>query len=139
MKRQTFTLPNYDWRVTVFYDTKTHDVDYVIDALDEIGCTEENLRRSYRNIVSGDANNGLTFSNLGQRESVVSIGHADSLGEFLDTFQHEITHLCRHVCQYHHIDPWGEAAAYLAGDIAKRMHPLLEPYMCSCKKCKCHG
>lgn len=138
MKRQIFTLPKYDWRITVFYDTKPQDIGYIIEALEDLDCPIENIERSYYSIVDGGDNAGLTYTNTNRHESVISIGHASTLAQFLNTSNHEIFHVCKHIAEYYNIDPFGEPIAYLAGDISEKMHPLLEPYMCSCKGgCSC--
>lgn len=134
MKTQTIYLEDYDWDIRVFYDTRGIDYPKVMDALKEIGCPKESLIRSFKNLTSGNANNGLTFSQPQMKESVISIGYASSLGEFLSTATHEIVHAIHHIAQHYGIDPYGEEIAYLAGTIAREMHPLLQQYMCSCKK-----
>lgn len=136
MKRQTLYLRKYDWIVYVFYDTMTEDAHTIINVLKHLGCSKKGIIRSYKNINKGNNNAGLTYSNPRLRESVISLGHASSLAEFLNTWQHEITHLCRHICEYFQIGPFSEEAAYLSGDIAKKMHPMLIGYTCKCGKCK---
>lgn len=132
MLRQRIYIRKYDWLVYVFYDTDSTDADEILSLLRHIGCREKNLSDSGKSLRNGIDNTGLTFSNNRLRESVMVIGRASSLSEFLDTWQHELTHLQRHICRTYGIDPYSEEAAYLAGDIAKRMHPLLSHFMCEC-------
>lgn len=132
MLRQRIYIRKYDWLVYVFYDTDSTDADEILSLLRHIGCRGKNLSDSGESLRNGIDNTGLTFSNNRLRESVMVIGRASSLAEFLDTWQHEFTHLQRHICRTYGIDPYSEEAAYLAGDIAKRMHPLLSHFMCEC-------
>lgn len=134
MKRQLIFLPQYQWHLNIFYDTYKEDIDSVMDALIRLECSEESLERSYENIISNEANMGLTYSNPEFRESLVVLGHADNLGEFLNSAVHEICHIAVHIAQFLDIDTYSEELCYLAGDIAQKMHPLLQPYMCGCKK-----
>lgn len=133
MKKQKLYIEEYLWYVTVFYNTKPKDIDIIMNELNELGCPEKDKERSYKNIMSGDANNGITYTNMKMHESVISIGYADSLAQFLNSFSHELTHLCQHICQYYNINPYSEEAAYLAGNLAQQMHPLLSLFMCSCQ------
>lgn len=135
MEKQILYIKPYKWKVTIFYDTKPQDVGIVIDILYKLGCSEDEIEKSYRNITSGDANNGLTYSNIEMRESVLSLGYTDSKSQFLNTFSHELTHLCQHICKYYNISPYGEEAAYLAGDIGQRMFPVARKFICGhCRK-----
>ena len=135
MKRQDFDIKNYGWHVTVFYDTGPEDFDEIGEALFLAGCSDNGIRRSERNILSRGVNKGLTFSNRLRRLSIMSLGEADSLPQFLNTWQHEITHLNRHMCEAFRIDPFSEEAAYLSGDIAQLMYPVLSHYICGCSVC----
>lgn len=132
MKHQSIYLDSYDWDISVYYDTVADDAPEILSALVAIGCDEENLRRSHRSLTDGGFNSGLTYSNTWDRCSVMVIGRTTSLAEFLNTFSHELTHLCQHICQYYYISPYSEEAAYLSGDLAQRMHPLLSKFMCGC-------
>lgn len=132
MERQTIYLEKYDWAASVFYDTAGKDIRYILSALLDLGCTGKWLENSRRVLGRGNDNVGMTFSNPRLRESVMVMGHASSLREFLNTWQHEMTHLCRHICEHYDIDPFSEEAAYLAGDIAAEMHSVLSHYICAC-------
>ena len=132
MKRQRIYLESYDWDISVYYDSVADDAPGIMRDLSDAGCDEENLRRSHRSLTDGGFNSGLTYSNARDRRSIMVIGRTSSLAQFLDTFSHELTHLCQHICQEYGINPWSEEIAYLAGELARRMHPVLSRFMCGC-------
>lgn len=132
MKVQHIYLDGYGWEVTVCYDTVPEDAPYILDVLADLGCGEADMRRAHRSLGRGDADTGLTYSDMEGRRSVMVIGRTSSLAQFLDTFSHELTHLCQHIGRCYGINPWSEEIAYLAGELARRMHPVLSQFMCGC-------
>lgn len=132
MRRQRIYLEDYDWIADVFYDTHPEDAATICGLLRRIGCRGHDLEDAERSIVSGGQNTGLTYSDPNKRESVMVIGNTSSLPEFLNTWVHESTHLQRHICKEFWINPYSEEAAYLAGNLAQKMYPLLSIFMCSC-------
>lgn len=133
MKHQRIYIEDYDWVVDVFYDTVAEDADIVLGYLRRLGCSGGDYIHSRNNLRSGDMDTGLTYSDNRKRESVMVIGRSSTLAEFLNSWMHESTHLQRHICQEYWINPYSEEAAYLAGDIAMKMHPVLSQFMCSCQ------
>lgn len=52
-----------------------------------------------------------------------------------DNHVHEMRHLSRHIERACGISPYGEDAAYLAGDIGQRMFPVARKFICEhCRK-----
>ena len=138
MKRQRIYVEDYDWVVEVFYDTRREDAPEILSVLRRYGCSGSDLINSRDSLTNGQPNTGLTYSNSWRRESVMVIGATSSLAEFLNTWQHEMTHLQRHICKEFDINPYSEEAAYLAGGLAQQMYPLLSVFMCGCNDIK-HG
>lgn len=132
MKHQRIYIEDYDWVVDVFYDTVAEDAEMILKYLRRLGCSGGDYIHSRNNLRSGDMDTGLTYSDNRKRESVMVIGRSSTLAEFLNSWQHEMTHLQRHICQAFWINPYSEEAAYLAGDIAMKMHPVLSQFMCGC-------
>lgn len=60
------------------------------------------------------------------------ISLTSSPAEFLNSWMHEMQHLCRHVAAAFGIDPYGEEAAYLAGDVGQKMFPVARRFLCDC-------
>lgn len=46
---------------------------------------------------------------------------SDSAEEFIDTYNHEKNHVEMHICKEFGIDPYSEKAAYLSGQLAKKL------------------
>lgn len=133
MKYQLVHIRQYDWLVHIYYDTTVEDTWRVAERLYKVGCPLRGIRKSIGNLASGLPNMGLTYSNGGERESVMSLGRTVSAEQFLNTWQHEVIHLNRQMCLSLGIDPFSERAAYLAGDIAQYMYPVLSHYICGCR------
>lgn len=125
---QDFYIPQYDWHIRVYYAVTTYWTDDIILDLRRIGCAGNTLRRAYENLERGDLNTGLTYSNNG--ESVMVISKTSTPAQFLNSWMHELRHLSRHIEQSCGISPYGEEAAYLAGDIAQRMFPIAQEFIC---------
>ena len=51
--------------------------------------------------------------------SIVVIHKASSIGEFINTFEHEKNHLEMHICEALDINPYSEEAAHMSGDLAQ--------------------
>lgn len=60
------------------------------------------------------------------------IANTTSYGQFQNTFDHEKGHLARHICQADDIDPYGEEAQYIAGEIGQKMWRVAKEYICEC-------
>lgn len=130
MIRQTIYFPDYDWTVRIYYAVTTYWTDMIMRDLSEIGCNGRDRERAWRNLRDGRLNTGLTFSNPRFHESVMVIGLTSSPEEFASSYDHEKGHLARQICQAFGIDPYGEEAQYLAGDIGKKMFPVAKKFLC---------
>lgn len=58
--------------------------------------------------------------------SIVCIGKATDIGQFVNTAIHEAKHVQSHICSYYGIDEDTETAAYLIGHLVHRMYKMLE-------------
>lgn len=132
MKRQNLYIPEYDWIVHVYYDTTPYDTEELLDKLYELGCTEKGLSRVREQLLGGNYNNGLTYSNRALRQSVVSLGRASSFPQFLNSFVHEVHHLATHIAEAVGMSLVGEPICYLSGNIAQKMYPILIHYISNC-------
>ena len=97
MKRQLIHIPEYGWKVYVYYDTTPKNAREVIRKIYRLGCSEEGILRTYEQLSSGIYNNGFTYSNRVLKRSVVSLGRASSFAQFLNSFVHELHHLVTHI------------------------------------------
>ena len=135
---QDFYIPKYDWIVKVYYAVTAYWTSDILCALHRIGCRGEDFKQAYRNLSSGVLNTGLTYSNFEDRETVMVIALTSSPGEFQNSWDHEKVHLCRQISQVFNIDPYGEEAQYLSGEVGQKMFPIAKNFLCEhCRKNLC--
>lgn len=132
MERQRIFLPEWEWECVVFYDAWKDDVSEILHALQGIGCERRHFFRARNLLESGGFNSGMTVSSFGNRQSVMVVGRATSTEQFQNTFDHEKGHLARHICLADEIDPYGEDAQYIAGEIGQKLWSTAKDYICEC-------
>lgn len=127
---QEFTLNQWDWRVRVFYVVDLIPIDFIIEELYGIGCSEEDVQSAIYVLDSGYDNRGITFSNDRKRESIIVIGETTCPAQFSNSFDHEKLHLAMHIAQIDDIDPFSEELAYLVGEIGLQTFPVAKRFLC---------
>ena len=127
---QEFTLTKWDWRVRVFYVVDLIPIDFIIEELYGIGCTEKDVDNAIEVLDNGKDNRGITFSNDKERESIIVIGETSCPAQFSNSFDHEKLHLAMHIARVDNIDPFGEELAYLAGEIGLQTFPIAKRFLC---------
>lgn len=132
MKRQTIYIPDYDWVVHVYYDTTPKNANEIANALYYLGCSYKGIVRTRKQILSGEYNNGMTYSNRVLKQSIVSLGCASEFAQFLNSFVHELQHLSTHIAQANGMPLDGEEICYLSGSLAQLMYPILIHYINNC-------
>lgn len=133
MIRQTIYLPKWKWECDVFYDATSEDMPEILQRIREIGCGRLQLFKARTALSTRKPNTGLTFTSFKDGRSVMVIGYTSSADEFQNTFDHEKGHLARHICLALDVDPYGEEAQYLAGEIGQKMFPVARRFMCGCE------
>lgn len=129
---QDFHLKRYKWHVRVYYAVHRYWTEDIVRDLRDAGCRGSQLMTARENLRRGELNTGITYSNFGRRETVMVVSLTSTAAEFLNSWMHEMQHLCRHVAAAFGIDPYGEEAAYLAGDVGQRMFPAARRFLCDC-------
>ena len=132
MIRQEIYLPKYDWMVRIYYSVTTYWTSRIIFDLRAIGCRGTHLENARASLARHELDTGLTYSDFEGRRTVMVISRASSASEFLNSWIHEMLHLCRHVCRAFGIDPYGEEAAYLSGDVGQKMFRVAKRFVCDC-------
>lgn len=132
MIRQEIYLPKYDWMVRIYYSVTTYWTSRIIFDLRAIGCHGTHLENARASLARHELDTGLTYSDFEGRRTVMVISRASSASEFLNSWIHEMLHLCRHVCRAFGIDPYGEEAAYLSGDVGQKMFRVAKRFVCDC-------
>lgn len=110
-------IPKYDWDVTVYYNTVC--LDCIIESLMAIGCRGDKLFEIVEFLEKDELNTGCIYSNHKEHQSVIVIGRAENIGEYMNTIEHEKNHLEMHICKSLGIDPYSEEAAILSGDLSQ--------------------
>ena len=130
MLRQRIYVQKYDWEVVVFYESGRHDAPDILREMDEIGVDEYTYIKASNNLRMGHKNTGLTFSNPKARTSVIVLSCTSSKAEFANTWFHELIHCSMHIARENGLSPYGEAVAYVGGDLAREMQPIAARLMC---------
>ena len=126
MIKQNIYLKEYKWYITVFYNTSIDDLNDIINKLKEMDISKNDLYLAYENIIDNKINTGFIYTNFKKRETLITIGKANSKEEFINTVVHEANHLQSHIATYYNIDEKGEEVSYLIGDIVKRMYSIFK-------------
>ena len=124
MIAQYIQLGDRDWNVLVYYNVQPEDFVEVADSLEQLDCPKEDLKMALRTLRK--KNTGFTFSNEDYKMSIVCIGEATSVGQFVNTTIHEAKHVQSHICSYYNIGEKSEQAAHLIGHLVHRMYMMLE-------------
>lgn len=114
---QEIYLERYDWTVHVMYDVRSGDAMEVRRCLRDLGCKGVPLEDAFNLVLKGEANKGITYSNVGARKSVVIIGWSTSKGEYLNSLSHEMLHVVQHVADAFLLNMQGEEVCYLMGGV----------------------
>ena len=124
MTAQYIQLGDEDWNVLVYYNVDKYDFVEVVDSLEQLDCPKKDIKKALKTLRK--KNTGFTFTNTDYKMSVVCIGEATDIGQFVNTTIHEAKHVQSHICQYYGIDEDTETAAYLIGHLVHRMYKMLE-------------
>lgn len=127
---QDIILPEYRWRVRVYYAVTAYWTDDIMRDLADIGCHGSELRRAGVSLMRGGLDTGLTYSNRRTHESVMVIGLTSSAAQFQNSLDHEKGHLVKHISLAFGLDPYGEEQQYLSGEIGQRMFPVARRFLC---------
>lgn len=117
--RQHLNLSKYDWCIIIYYTVDDTQRKEIVEKLKEMGCDEETLKSIIRNLEMAGEDTGFTYSNYEKQCSIIVIHKASSVGEFINTFEHEKNHLEMHICEALDINPYSEEAAHMSGDLAQ--------------------
>ena len=122
MAAQYIQLGKRQWNVLVYYNVGKDDFIEVEDSLAQLGCSEKTIKKALKVLLR--KNTGFTFSNSDYKMSIVCIGNATDVSQFVNTAIHEAKHVQSHICSFYKIDEDGETAAYLIGYLVQRMYKM---------------
>lgn len=132
MTRCELYSPRGKWRVHVFLDIDPSCTDEIMETLFYSGIDGMHAKQAYENLMRGEINSGLCYSNHEKRESVVVIGKTSSASETFNSTMHEFAHLVSHIAKADGLDNSGEHIAYTVGELAHDLWGYIRPYLCDC-------
>lgn len=119
MTEQEIYIDRYDWTMHVMYDVHSKDAMKVRRHLRDLGCRGIPLEDACNLVLEGEANKGVTYSNVDVRKSVVVIGWTTSKAECMNSLSHEMLHVVQHISEQFLINMYGEEACYLLGGLVQ--------------------
>lgn len=87
--------------------------------LRDLGCAGIPLEDACNLVLEGEANKGITYSNVDIRKTVVVIGWTTSKAEYMNSLSHEMLHVVQHISEQFLINMYGEEACYLLGGLVQ--------------------
>ena len=119
--KQSFKMDKFDWCITIYYTVDEDQKIEIMKYLKELECDEDTTCSIAKNLSKAKEDTGFTYSNYKYKSSILVIHKASSIGEFINTFEHEKNHLEMHICEALGINPYSEEAAHLSGDLAQKI------------------
>ena len=117
--KQSFKIKKYNWSIVIYYIVNDEESKEIIDKLEDLHCNSKTLESIKRNLEDAKVDTGFAYSSYNKQYSIVVIHKASSIGEFINTFEHEKNHLEMHICEALDINPYSEEAAHMSGNLAQ--------------------
>lgn len=132
MIKQDIYLDKYHWHIRIYYEVHAVWKDKIMEDVMDIGIKGRNAKTAVAMLKEAVMNTGFTYSNLDEGESVVVVFNGSSAAQFFNSLLHEMFHAHKHICEAKEIDPFGEEAAYLMGDLCGEIYPEVKHLLCGC-------
>ena len=124
-----FFIGERDWWIMASFGvSSTDDLNEVFTSLLAAGCPDDDAQKAC--MVLSRPNSGYTFTNTDGHFTLMFASRATSPEEMFDTIDHELKHCVEHICTFYRINSKSESAAYLQGDIAKKLFPAVSASVC---------
>ena len=136
MVKSDVYIPQIGWEVHIYYAVTGYHAPPILADLVDIDCPLKLMKRISKNLRSGKMDTGFTYSNKQIRCTVMVVGMHSSPAQFLNSLEHELRHLVDDVSSTVRIPPYGEAVAYLTGDINAHIADDVKMFLCDCHGCK---
>lgn len=135
MIAQNIRLRRWGWDITILYDASREDTEAVLLILEMAGASDDFLDNAESNLASGGPDNGITYTNQSEHQTIMVIGRTSGPAEFWNTFGHETGHATEHIAEELGIDHKGEEFQYLSGEIFRQSYPVAKMYICgNCRR-----
>ncbi|MBQ0089925.1 MAG: hypothetical protein KBT27_11420 [Prevotellaceae bacterium] len=119
MIRRTVCIDSVDWNVILYVNADKMDTDCIIDDIIQSGCKGEQLSYIKKKLWTSEYDGGFIFTK--GRNSVIVVGKSSSIRQMINTLVHESHHLIVHIATEFNMDPYGEEASYMAGDVISEL------------------
>lgn len=119
--RQHFKIGKYNWDATFYYTVNEDDKKEIIKILKDMHPDSDTFSKLENNLMKACEDTGFIYSSFNEKKSIVVVHKASSIGEFVNTFEHEKNHLEMHICEALDINPYSEEAAILSGELAMQI------------------
>lgn len=126
MIKRDIELVGYEWTVHCYIAVHGYLVGEIISELERLGCRSKYLKDADDCLRSGRLDGGLTYSDLNGRETVMVVGMASDVSQYLNTIAHETLHVVQHVCERMAIDLDGEEPCYIMGEMVQALFDAVE-------------
>lgn len=114
-------------------DISEKDLNKVYQSLLACDCPDDEAQKAC--MILSRKNSGYTFTDMDDKYTLMFASEAVSPEELYDTITHETKHVVEHISSFYDVDPKSEEAAYLQGEISKKMFPAVAMAVCP----KCHN
>lgn len=132
MIKQDIVLPAHAWKIRIYYEVTSLWADVIMEDLRSLGIKGKQEKIACTATKKSDLDTGLTFSNYDERKTIVVVCNGSNGAQFFNSLIHEFLHVQRHICEANDIDPYGEPAAYIMGDLAGMAYPKIHHLLCGC-------
>lgn len=129
MTTQYYNIGNDEWAFILICDFSTKDYDRLWAVMRALGMPDEKAQAALGILSKPDK--GMTLSSFTERMSVLFISNQSSDDEWFNSLIHEVKHLVEHISEYYNVDPKGEPAAYLQGEIGRQLFPIIINRFCN--------
>lgn len=113
----------HGWDIIFYYTPTEQEKKEILSCLSN----SDHLSSITSSLKSAAKDTGFTYSDYSNCKSILVIYKSSSLGEFINTIEHEKRHLEMHICDALDVNPYSEEAAHLSGDLSQKM---LEDALC---------
>ena len=128
-----FWIGERDWWIMATIGIRgERDLNEVYQAL--MACGSPDVEAQKACMVLSRRNCGYSFSDMDRQFTLMFASETDSPEEMFDTLVHELKHIVEHISSHYGLNPKSEEAAYLQGEIAKKLFPAVALAVCP----KCH-
>ncbi len=135
MIQSGFYIGERDWWIMASLDVREKDLGDIYKTLLACGCPDNEAQKACMVLARMDS--GYTYTDLEGQYTLMFASQATSAEEMFDTIIHELKHVTEHISSFYGVYPKSERAAYLQGEIARKLFPGVA--MAVCPKCHEHG